>query len=153
MERIGDDVRLALRRFGRVEGMDELLVAWPTAVGDAVARNAWPARLARDGTLYVATSSSAWAFELTHLEEEIRKRLFVALGTPPPKRLRFAPGRLAERGRDDASVTTKERPTPGAEERARAARIASTIVDDELRDLVGRAVAASLASAGSGRRL
>ena len=31
----------------------------------AIAANAWPARIARDGTLHVATSSSAWAFELT----------------------------------------------------------------------------------------
>ena len=47
-----------------------------------VAANAWPARIARDGTLHVNTSSSAWAFELGQLAPTILERLSEKLGVP-----------------------------------------------------------------------
>jgi hypothetical protein len=53
-ERIGDDVQHELKRFGPAEGMSEIVRAWPGAVGEQIARNAWPARLARDRTLHRA---------------------------------------------------------------------------------------------------
>ena len=43
--------------------MGETVAAWPSAVGEEIARNAWPARFARDGTLIVNTRDSVWAFE------------------------------------------------------------------------------------------
>ena len=76
MERLADAVRgelVALRRAGRRSAA--LADAWPAAVGEQIARNAWPARIARDGTLHVNTSSSAWAFELAQLEAAIREKL------------------------------------------------------------------------------
>jgi hypothetical protein len=153
MERIGGDVRLVLRRFAGAEGMAELVRVWPEVVGEAMARNAWPARVARDGTLHVATSSSAWAFELTHLQGEIGDRLAAALGDLAPKRLRFAPGRLPERGPEQPAEGERRVTEPGPVERRRAAEIAATISDEQLRALVARAAAASLATAGSGRSL
>ena len=80
-------MRKELGQFGPQAGMPELLEAWPVAVGDAIARNAWPARIARDGTLHVATADSIWAFELGHRAAEIAERL----GVP---KVRFAPGPL-----------------------------------------------------------
>ena len=62
MERITSAVKQELSRFGAQGGMPELVEAWPEVVGQMVAANAWPARIARDGTLHVNTSSSAWAF-------------------------------------------------------------------------------------------
>jgi hypothetical protein len=153
MERIGNDIRLALRRFGRAEGVEELVRAWPAAVGEEIARNAWPARVSRDGTLLVATSSSAWAFELTHLEEQVRGRLRAALGKSAPKRLRFAPGRLPEAPAPSAREAEATPARPGPQEREAAAKIASAISDEELRELAARAAAASLASGRSGRSL
>ena len=73
IKRIGADVKRELGRFGAAGGMADLVTAWPAAVGEQIARNAWPARIARDGTLHVATSSSAWAFELAHLESALRE--------------------------------------------------------------------------------
>ena len=67
MERIGEDVERQLGRFDGGGAMPRIVAAWPAAVGDEVARNAWPARVARDGTLHVHTSSSVWAFELGQL--------------------------------------------------------------------------------------
>jgi Dna[CI] antecedent, DciA len=153
MERIADDVRLALRRFGPAEHMADIVRCWPTTVGGDIARNAWPARMSRDGTLHVAASSSAWAFELTQLEPTIRGRLRETLGGSAPKRLRFAPGPLPERGIEVGSAGRLAPPKPASTERARAAEIAAEIADPDLRDLVARAAAASLTSARSGRSL
>ncbi len=85
-----------LSRFGPAEGMTEIVRAWPEAVGEQIARNAWPARLSRDGKLHVATSSSAWAFELAQLEPKLLERLSEPLGDHVPGGLRFAPGKLPE---------------------------------------------------------
>lgn len=150
MERIGSDVRRELGRFGPAAGMPELVEAWPGVVGDAIARNAWPARLGRDGTLHVATGSAAWAFELAHLEGELLGRLRAAVGELAPARLRFALGRLPEASPEGESVE-QSRIAPSAADFAEAARLASAIEDDELRATVAEAAAQSLARAASGR--
>src|SRR5215471_2530286 len=109
--------------------MDELVRAWPHAVGPAIADNAWPARVGRDGTLHVAARSSTWAFELTQLEAGIRERLAEALGDAAPRRLRFAPGRLPERGREPEEAAPQAPAEPTDKEHDQAAAIASTIGD------------------------
>ena len=50
MEPLGDDVQRELRRLGPNAAIGETVAAWPDAVGDVIARNAWPARYQRDGT-------------------------------------------------------------------------------------------------------
>jgi hypothetical protein len=150
MERIGADIRRELGRFGPAAGMSELVEAWPACVGEAIARNAWPARLARDGTLHVATASAAWAFELAHLEGQLLERLRTAAGDAAPARLRFAPGPLPEPPAEAESVE-RTRVEPSAAHVEEAARLASEIEDDELRATVARAAAQSLARTASGR--
>ena len=83
-------MRAELSRFGPQAGMAELLERWPAAVGAAIARQAWPARIARDGTLHVNTTDSVWAFELGQRAGEIAARLGF-------RAVRFAPGPLPER--------------------------------------------------------
>jgi hypothetical protein len=152
LKRIGDDIRQELGRFGPVGAMAEIVEAWPAAVGDSIARNAWPARVSRDGTLHVATSSSAWAFELGLLEADIRGRLEAALGADTPERLRFAPGRLPEPLAEEKSATPALEPT--VEHRRQADHIAAVIEDEKLRKIVAKAAAASLeSSAGRPPRL
>lgn len=116
-------------------------------MGEQIARNAWPARVARDGTLHVNTSSSAWAFELGQLEGEIRTRL----GVLAPPKLRFAPGPLPEPLTAAAGELHASGPQPTSEDRLEAADLARPISDEKLRKLVVRAVAASLAGGRSGR--
>ena len=146
-ERIGDDVQRELKRFGPVGAMAEIVNAWPHAVGDSIARNAWPARVSRDGTLHVATSSSAWAFELGLLEADICERLEAALGTESPPRLRFAPGRLPEPPREPTDRRRAGPPKPTPEEEREAASLAAPIEDENLRKVVAKAAAVSLAKA------
>ncbi len=143
---IGESIAEELRRFGRPGDVADIVAAWPEAVGEAIAVNAWPARIARDGTLHVTTSSSVWAFELTKLEETVRGRLSDRLGKKAPAKLRFRAGRLPA----PAALVPKEVesvPKPSPATFAAAAEIAAPIADEELRELVLRAAAASLARA------
>jgi hypothetical protein len=151
MERIGANVRRELGRLGTAGSMADLVAAWPAAVGETVAANAWPARFSRDGTLHVATSSSAWAFELTQLAGEVTARLREALGKDAPSRLRFTPGPLPEA----LAPASDRRPSPPLEsslEHAREAHSwAAGIESEELRKTVEKAARASLARASDDR--
>lgn len=146
-EPIGDGVRRELKRFGPTGAMAEIVRAWPSVVGDSIARNAWPARVTRDGTLHVATSSAAWAFELGLLAADIQDRLTTALGEDAPASLRFAPGRLPEPAPPEAARARRRPPRPSAEDEREAARLAAVIEDENLRKVVAKAAAASLAKA------
>jgi hypothetical protein len=153
MERIGTDIRRELARFGPVDGdMVAIVRAWPEAVGPTVARNAWPARLARDGTLHVNASSSTWAFELGRLAEAILEQLRAAVGEDAPPALKFVPGPVPEPAPPASDEGAETALDVGPEERLEGAALAAGIEDEELRDLVARAAAASLARARSGRR-
>jgi len=143
-DRIGDDVQRELARFGPAEGMSEIVRAWSGAVGDQIARNAWPARLARDRTLHVATSSSAWAFELAQLEPKLLEPLREALGETAPAALRFAPGKLPERSSEEVESRPRRGREPTDEERELAAALAAGIEDENLRKIVAKAALASL---------
>ena len=114
--------------------MAELVERWPEVVGASIARNAWPARIARDGTVHVNTADSVWAFELGHRAAEIAKRLRV-------EKLRFAPGPLPEAAEEPVENPVEVAP----EDVERAAAIASAISDEKLRESVQKAVSLSLA--------
>jgi predicted nucleic acid-binding Zn ribbon protein len=150
---IGDEVRRELSRFGPEAGIGELVAAWPEAVGPGVAANAWPARIARDGTLHVSTASSAWAFELTQLEQTVVSRLRERLGEEAPARLRFAVGPLPEAGREAVEEVHASVPKVTPEHSEEGCRIASEIEAPELREVVARAAAASLAITGNDRSI
>jgi hypothetical protein len=147
MDRVGDAVRRELGRFGPAAGMARVVEAWPAAVGEVIARNAWPARLARDGTLHVNTTDSIWAFELKSRAEEIRGRL----GEHAPPRLAFAPGPIPE---PVATVSEELRANvvePRAEHVAKADSLVRVIRDEDLRKVVAKAAALSLAKAADNR--
>jgi hypothetical protein len=151
MERISDAVRRELGRFGPAGSMADLVAAWPGVVGPTVAANAWPARLARDGTLHVAASSSVWAFELGQLEGEILPRLGEVLPEAAPRRLKFAPGHLPEPAPSAAERPKQPSPEPTGEQIREAQSWAAAIESEELRKTVEKAARASLARASSGR--
>jgi hypothetical protein len=132
---LGNEIRAELSRHGPQAGMAELVARWPAAVGESIARNAWPARIARDGTVHAATTDSVWAFELGQRAAEIAARL----GVP---KVRFAPGPLPEPAAEPRLATPLE-VTPEEAELARA--IASSIEDEKLRESVQKAVSFSLA--------
>ena len=140
MEPLRDSVARQLGRFGPVSGLAPLVEAWPKAVGHEIAKNAWPARLSRDGTLHVHAKDSIWAFELTTRAEEIRTRL----GEVAPRRLAFAPGPLPEAVENVPQQSQRPHPGPTAEHVAKADSITREIRDPDLRKVVAKAVAISL---------
>jgi hypothetical protein len=145
-ERIGSAVRRQLARFGDAGRLGEVVEAWPAAVGELVARNAWPARIARDGTLLVHTQDAIWAFELGHRSAEILSRLGVEL-----KAVKFVPGPVPE-VTFAATETAETAPVaPSAEQLRQGEELAAGIADEDLRKRVAQAAAASLASAADGR--
>ena len=142
MEPLGSDVRRELSRFGPQGGMAELLERWPASVGPEIARNAWPARVARDGTVHVHAADAVWAFELGQRASEIATRLGV-------RSVRFAPGPLPEPATEPVSPRAPTAAEPSEEERRQAAALAATVEDEELRERIARAAALSLARARS----
>jgi hypothetical protein len=151
MDRIQRYVERQLGRFDGHGSMPRIVAAWPGVVGPEVARNAWPARVARDGTLHVHTSSSVWAFELGQLAPRILERLEGELGDHAPKALRFAQGHLPESPAEASGLDHREAPEPPSEALAEAASLTASIQDGELRERVARAVALGLARASDGR--
>jgi hypothetical protein len=155
MERIGKDVERELSRSsgGHALVLSEVTSAWPGVVGETIARNAWPLRLGRDGTLHVATTSSTWAFELDRLAPEITSRFAAALGSSAPSRLRFRTGPVPEPGVSEDAPRVGPAPPAGEppEPPAELASALAGIEDPVLRDLVSRAARASLAKPRSDR--
>ena len=128
MERITSAVKQELSRFGAQGGMPELVEAWPEVVGPMVAANAWPARIARDGTLHVNTSSAAWAFELGQLAPEISTKL--SRGSARERRVAIRIGHLPGRRRRPWGARTPLPSRSGSLQRAAELAAGS---DEELR--------------------
>jgi hypothetical protein len=150
-ESLEGEVRRELERLGPESAdsaaMADLVAAWPSAVGPAIAANAWPARRMRDGTLVVHVASSAWANELTQLAPMIQEQLRpLAAG-----RLRFVVGPLPEPGRESVPNLQDLSVAPTPEDQAEAEEIARGIDDPGLRTSVSKAAALSLARARSAR--
>ena len=153
MERLAGGLRAELSRLAPPDAatLQALADAWAELAGPTAARHSLPQRLASDGTLHVATSSSTWAYELGRLAPTFLDELRTRFGATAPRALRFAPGRLPAA----EAPSPDERPEPpviSTDDRRRAASLAAGIADEELRDLVSRAAAAGLARARPDRR-
>ena len=145
MEPLGDDVRRELGRFGPQGGIGEVVAAWPAAVGEEIARSAWPARFQRDGTLIVHARDAVWAFELTQRASRDPENAWSV------QALKFVPGPLPEPGEEPAQATATAVATPTPEQRKQAASWAAGIDDEDLRKVVAKAAELSLARATNDR--
>lgn len=154
MERLEGSLRGALRGAGVPDAgaLTDVTRVWPEAVGDAIARAAWPQRIARDGTLLVAAASATWAFELGLLGEEILRKLAAAVGAGAPTAIRFSPGVVPEPPAPLAAAAVPTPPEVDAPTRLLADELTAAMADEELRATIARAAAASLAKTASDRR-
>ena len=135
MEPLGEEIRAQMHRVGAESGTGDTGSAWAAAVGEEIARNAWPARTQADGTLVVHVRDAIWGFELTQRAAEISGRL------PGRPRLRFVPGELPEA----PPVRPPPAPAEATPEQAReAASLAAAITDPNLRESVAKLIKASL---------
>jgi hypothetical protein len=142
VEPLGDQIRAELSRVGVDSGPGDGVTAWPAAVGEEIARNAWPAKTQPDGTLVVHVRDAIWGFELTQRAAEISERL------PGRPRLRFTPGPLPE-------AAPEPLPRPPLEASAEHAReadaLAVGIADPDLRESVAKVIKAALARSPNDR--
>jgi hypothetical protein len=100
----------------------------------------------RDGTLVVHTKDAIWAFELGHRSAEILGRLGSDV-----RAIRFVPGPIPEGTLPEAEASPPSPVKATPEQLAQGAALASQIADDELRERVAKAAAASLARGADGR--
>ena len=143
MEPVGDEIRAELRRVGADSGVAGTAVeAWPAAVGEEIARQAWPARTQPDGTLVVHVRDAIWGFELTQRAAEISGRL------PGHPRLKFVPGPLPDTA-PEPPLSPKLEATP--EQEREAAELTAGIEDQNLRESVTKVIKAALVRAPYGR--
>jgi hypothetical protein len=143
MEPLGEEIRAELRRAGAdSDAAGTAVEAWPAAVGEEIARHAWPARTQPDGTLVVHVRDAIWGFELTQRAVEISGRL------PGRPRLKFVPGPLPDAATNPAPVPRAEA-TP--EQAREAAGLAAGIEDQSLRESVAKVIKAALVRASADR--
>ena len=142
MEPVGEQIRAELSRVGADSGAGDAVTAWPAAVGEEIARHAWPARTQPDGTLVVHVRDAIWGFELTQRATEISERL------PGRPRLRFTPGPLPETATEPSPASRVE---PSPEQVREATEIAAGIEDPELRESVAKVIKLALARARNDR--
>jgi hypothetical protein len=143
LDELAETIRGELARFGAPAGVGEVVERWPAAVGEAIARNAWPSRVGRDGTVHVNASDAIWAFELTQRAAEIAR----LLGVPA---VRFAPGAVAG-APDAAAEPVRATSHPTLKQLVQAEEIAAAVESQELREAVEKAVALGLARSASDR--
>ena len=106
----------------------QLAAGWPEIVGDEIARNSMPVRLA-DETLSVATRSSSWSQELSFLADRIVAAVRARFPQTPVRQLRFKVGTIsAPRGRPAAPAAAPPvRPPRGGAKPAPSATAAESL--------------------------
>lgn len=142
MEKVGEQIRAELSRVGADGGAGDAVAAWPAAVGEEIARHAWPARTQPDGRLVVHVRDAIWGFELTQRADEISSRL------PGRPRLRFTPGPLPD---TTPGVSAPPPPEPSPEQAREADALAAGITDPDLRESVAKVIKAALVRASADR--
>ena len=153
MERIGAERRARappLRRRGGDGGHRRR--RGRSAVGETVAANAWPARLARDGTLHVNAGSSTWAFELAAARGGDRRTASrrARQGCAGATALRAGSASGARRG-GSHRVARRSLRSRHSSRRRTAHDLAAPIASEELRKSVEKAARCSLAAAADDR--
>jgi hypothetical protein len=142
LTRIGDLVGRVLPANRGAERLVRLIAAWPEMVGDAVAREAWPARITSNETLLVHVTSAVWASELTYLASSLQSRLVATLGAEAPQAVLFRVGPVPQTAAPVAAHVSRE---PSPSEFQRAARAVRAIGDADIRRAAHNALARALA--------
>jgi predicted nucleic acid-binding Zn ribbon protein len=88
--RLADALGRFLDQTGLAEGIERqgVLLEWPSAVGDGIARVTTP-RSVNGGTLVVEVRSSPWLMELNLMKREILERVNAGRPDAPVERIVF----------------------------------------------------------------
>lgn len=106
---------------------------WPQAAGPELARHTRAIEV-RDGTLWVAVRSSAWAAQMAFFRSDLLARLNERLGPPGLRGLHFRVGLPREDDAGEAGATAPVRlPPPLPAEVAEVEQAAAQVADPEVR--------------------
>ena len=94
VERLDAILRTSLRK-SRARDLAGAALPWKEVVGETVAAHSKPRSLRR-GVLLVATTSPAWAQQLSFLREDIKSRVNEYLGENAVREVRMEGGRLPQ---------------------------------------------------------
>jgi hypothetical protein len=89
-----------------------LEAGWEEIVGSEVAQNSQPVRVA-DGTLTIATRSSAWSHQLSFLGDHVLRAVAARIPEAKIRQLQFRVGRLRERRTSPIRRRVADRRVPG----------------------------------------
>jgi len=117
--------------------------AYYKVASERVSDNARPVRL-RDGVLWVNTSTAAWANALSLESPQLLARLRARLPDVPIRRIVWKSGPLPQKPEQPREELYEEPLLPLAELPPQLARELARIADDDVRDAVAGAAAASL---------
>lgn len=135
LEALSDVIGGALpESAGRAADVAAIARRWPEAVGEAIAREAWPARLTPDGELVVHASGAVWASELSISPASCR-----AVSRPSGSRRRPGSASRSARSRGGAIRMRHRRRKTAPPNDPRAERWTESIRDPELREAVSAA--------------
>jgi hypothetical protein len=140
-----------LRSYGLQERIYEYRVfrEWPDAVGEQVARHAWPARL-QGKTLHIVVDSSPWMQELSLLKTDILDRLNARMGRKLLTNLRFRVGDLPE---TTAPLESRLPAALSPEGAARVEAVVEEVADPDLKTTIRHTLTrAILAEEAMGKR-
>jgi hypothetical protein len=117
---------------------------WDRTVPPRIAKHARPVAL-RHGTLVIHTQTSAWAQELSFHEADLLKSIRGRVGAV--KRLRIRVGAMPRPPEQKTPRKPKVTPLALSELPSDVARALARVGDDDVRDILARAVCMSLAPA------
>jgi predicted nucleic acid-binding Zn ribbon protein len=88
---IGEAISSFLERSGIARRVEQAAVIpeWPELVGPQIAGVTQPLSIARDGTLFVAVTTSAWMNELSLLEPQLLTSINAKAGRAPVTSIRW----------------------------------------------------------------
>lgn len=135
------------RVFPAPDQMNEVRIFgwWAHAVPNRVRDHARPVRLDH-GTLIIHVTSPAWAQELSYLSDDLLKRIRSYVPKAKIRDLRFRVGDLPALPERAAPRNDPVEPIPLSAIPEEIGRALAHVHDDELRDALTRAAAASLAN-------
>ena len=88
---LGDTIRQLRDRALPATLLAAVQANWRTAVGEAIAEQAWPVR-DKDGVITVECRAATWAQELDLLQDDLLERVNSTLDEPRVSRLRMIVG-------------------------------------------------------------
>ncbi|MBI4211536.1 MAG: DUF721 domain-containing protein [Deltaproteobacteria bacterium] len=129
-----------IKQHGWTEPMEQhrLWSKWTKIVGDAVAAHTSPGKWNR-GDVVIYVENASWLQELQYMKVEVLSRIRREFPTHGVRTVRFEVGKVLKSGRNPGSQEIRSRKLR-AEEVEFIGQVAQEVKDDEMRQIIQRAM-------------